>query len=457
MNLALLLCASLLHVPQSSDEPPTVDAGSTVDRLRVTEFWRGDDTTFGVDACWIGTPERPQLLVSAPEVNGDAGGLYVLDGAEGRSLQSFTLPSKPVSRLGKRLQSVGDVDGDGAGDFVVFGEMLGRSGERYDHAFGVSSATGDVLFAVEGLRSMEPWSADLVTIEAFDFDADGALDFVVQPQGAPGARRAPEAPAGAEASGGLEASSPSESAGRFEVRSGRDGSVLCAFDVGPQPEGMRLWAVHLTLEPGAGLLALVERIPDAGPAWQIERSLLRVARDGSTKALELNLPKRGRVHGFFDLDGDAVGELLMHRMALDVGADQAGSSRSPLDVELLAVDVRDGKVEHVGTLLPLRQQDTMGPRIPQAMGVAAVGGRRVLYTANLCGYRTADLAAFEVGHTEPLWIEPWEKRTQHLGTLLSAPAVVGGEVVAAFSDGALIENGGGKVLLVRLRDGKSVW
>ena len=432
MSLALLLCTALpfLSLPQESEELSGADSGLSVERLRMHDSQHGNDVTFAVEACWIGPEADPQLLVSVPEEFGDQGGLYVLEGTAKYVRRSYTLPGSPVSRLGKRLESVGDVDGDGAGDFVVFGEVVWPSGQRFDHAFGISSATGLVLFEVEGLHSAEVLFSDLVSMEAFDFDGAGALDFVVQPAGA---------------------------VERLEVRSGRDGSVLCAFDIGTQVADERLWSVHLAEEPGGGLLALVERLPEADPTWRMQRRLLRVARDGSVEALELHLPRRGRVHGFFDLDGDAESELVMHRLGLDTGPGGAGGLTSQLAVELVGVDVLSGEAELIGTLPPKQIGAAINPRIPQAIGIAEVGRRRVLFTANAYGGWAGDLAAFEIGRGEPLWTAPWPQQTRHVGALLSAPARVDGEVVAAFSDGALIGHGEVRLIVVRLRDGRKLW
>ena len=169
------------------------------------------------------------------------------------------------------------------------------------------------------------------------------------------------------------------------------------------------------------------------------------------------LPGAPRAPVAVDLDGDAESELVMHRLGLDTGPGGAGGLTSQLAVELVGVDVLSGEAELIGTLPPKQLGAAINPRIPQAIGIAEVGRRRVLFTANAYGGWAGDLAAFEIGRGEPLWTAPWPQQTRHVGALLSAPARVDGEVVAAFSDGALIGHGEVRLIVVRLRDGRNLW
>lgn len=440
IRTALLgLVCSCAHL-QSREELPVGELGFTIERLASREMGYEGDSSFGMDSCWIDHREHPDLLVSMPDALGKAGALLVLDGASGELKRSFSLPGVAVEQLGKRLQTVGDVDGDGAEDFVVFGEATWESGQRFEHAFGVSSATGRVLYEVEGLHRPKPWSGNLVTIEPFDFDEDGVFDFVVEPAGP---------------------------AGRFQIRSGRDGSVLCAFDLGPVAKDTHLSAVHLSNVPGQGLIALVALVFEEQPAWRTVETLLRIDLDGTCHQFTFPRPLFGHALGFFDLGGKGACELLMERPRLsgerDENRSEASAARSaPMhneqSNELVGVDVFSGQERLIASLPPWHDGDEIGRRDANGLGIAEIDGHHVVYMGSARGEWYGELAAFEVGRSQPLWIWPANQATSHIGSMITERAVkVNGEAVAAFGDAVFYAGVSVNVIVVRVRDGKVLW
>ena len=113
-----------------------------------------------------------------------------------RTLRDVPAPAGAAG-FGATLAGFGDLDGDGVGDLAVGAPAAG-------HAFVVSGADGSLLLDVACAAD-----ADLQVAGAGDFDGDGRPDLLL---GLP------------------QASGVGTAAGRIEVRSGADGSLLAARD-----------------------------------------------------------------------------------------------------------------------------------------------------------------------------------------------------------------------------------
>jgi hypothetical protein len=150
------------------------------------------------------------FLVAAPYFDNssgqDSGRVYVYSGKSGSLIRSHDGPYR--GEFGHALATIGDLDGDGAGDYLIAAPTA-SNGKIY--AF--SGATGAFLFAHSGWNSGQEFGDALATLG--DVDTDGVDDFAV------GSRDS--------ARGG------GSGRGRVDVFSGATGSKIAAL-VGTAPD-----------------------------------------------------------------------------------------------------------------------------------------------------------------------------------------------------------------------------
>jgi len=205
--------------------------------------------------------------------------------------------------LGRDIVSLGDLDGDGAGDFAVSSSREDPDGKGGDHGVvrAISGATGNVLWA-----HSEPGGFGDSLACLGDVNGDGLSDFAAGLMGFRG-------PAG------------------FFVCSGADGAVLYAeTDAEGESDGDGRVA-SVPDVTGDGIMDLVVGRPGHGKVNGTERAPSRVElRSGATGELVLRIsddrfapmqdgPRArtigAKVWGLPDLDGDGRGEIAftLHR------------------------------------------------------------------------------------------------------------------------------------------------
>jgi hypothetical protein len=141
----------------------------------------------------------------------EAGRVYVVSGASGTILRSHDGPAA-AAHFGASLAALGDLDGDGITDYAIGATGVtassGGTGKVYVH----SGADGAFLFELEGPATSDQFGRGVAA--AGDFDGDGTLDVLVSARD-PGTK------------GGSDR-------GRIDVFSGADQSTLLSM-VGQAP------------------------------------------------------------------------------------------------------------------------------------------------------------------------------------------------------------------------------
>lgn len=110
----------------------------------------------------------PDILAGAPN-GGSSGRVYIWSGVDGSNLLTLQLEG---GAGGDSLDGAGDVDGDGAGDFII-----GFSSSSVKEVRVYSGATGDVLFTF-GYPSSQALGWGSAVAGAGDVDADGHADLL---------------------------------------------------------------------------------------------------------------------------------------------------------------------------------------------------------------------------------------------------------------------------------------
>ena len=436
--LAFGFCLSSCQLSPALKPMPVGELGWRLEALDEVDAWTDVGNEIGFDSCWVGTADDPELLISMPSAMDGAGALMVLDPRTGQVLRAWSAPHAWVHSLGMQLMTVGDVDADGADDFVVLCNARWASGNWFGHVFGVSSATGRVLYQVEGLDCNVGLARGNRMASSFDSDADGLFDVLVGRAG---------------------------SEGLLQICSGRDGRLLQRVDLELQDDTQSI-----------GSLVVGESLGSCPPIayqrrfWKrgLDRSepLLRRVKP-SQGAVTTELPRIAYNKGFWDLDGDGVPELLFEKRRQISGDDPQASGnvkgRRPENPavfvqDLVALDIDSGAEQIVATLPRWQDADESGERTFSQVGFVILGDRHIFYCGTQKNNWDGSMVAFEVGRPDPIWISEGDWGTDNLGVMVSERAVLlDGEWVAAIGDGSSVVPDEANLLLVRVRDGKVLW
>lgn len=136
---------------------------------------------FGWSVCGPGDTNRdgtPDVVVGAPDANGGFGGVYVYSGSTGTLLREIVATTADLS-FGFALSELGDVDDDGAADFII-GCPGGRTPIAHDltgWAEVVSGINGTPLITYYGTATNA--SAGYSVASVGDVNNDGKPDVIV--------------------------------------------------------------------------------------------------------------------------------------------------------------------------------------------------------------------------------------------------------------------------------------
>jgi hypothetical protein len=122
----------------------------------------------------------PEVLVGAPQINGAPQGpgfVRVCSGQSGAPLYPVIMGTTPGDYFGMSVCSVCDVDNDGIRDFLVGATQAGRSPPAPGYAILCSGATGAQIQQFTGAVAGDHFGASVA--DAGDVDGDGACDFLI--------------------------------------------------------------------------------------------------------------------------------------------------------------------------------------------------------------------------------------------------------------------------------------
>ncbi len=128
----------------------------------------------------------PEIIVGDPSANGGAGAVWVYDGASFALLRSHT--GSPGSQLGHAVAFVGDLNGDGQGDYLLGAPgFTNADGVRVGRIRGFDGGAGGDLQGALGALGLGPEAFEGLPYSDFgaaiagtgDLDGDGYAEFVV--------------------------------------------------------------------------------------------------------------------------------------------------------------------------------------------------------------------------------------------------------------------------------------
>ena len=240
---------------------------------------------------------------------GDAGRVYLMSGADGSAIRSFTAPTPVLNaEFGFALNRLGDLTGDGVGEIGVGSHLERVDGQaQAGRLYVLNGATEAVLFTLQAPDPQEQGVFGYTSDDAGDVDGDGVPDIVT---GEPGRDVG-----------------PFDLAGRAYLFSGADGSLIRAV-TSPSPNdagGFGRWTVGLGDVDGDG-------VPDVATGGNGERpndvfyggrAYVLSGADGS--AIQTLVSPDVQQIGFFgelveavgDQDGDGVADLAVSARAED--------------------------------------------------------------------------------------------------------------------------------------------
>ena len=256
----------------------------------------GDALDLAGDVDDDGTPD---IVAGAP--SGGAGAAYVYSGATGATIHTLSGESAG-DQFGDGVGRLGDVDGDGADDFLVAATNVDGAASGGGRVYVFSGGTGAVLYSVDGDRANGQFGSAVGGVG--DLTGDGRPDFAV---GAPG--------------GG----------GRVYAFSGSDGAELWTFDADATGSVLgQFWINSPGDLDGDGVPEVyVSDIQNSGAAAFAGRAYALSGADGSivhTFDGSETGEGFGIGRGIPDVTGDGVGDLFLAAWLADEGGQDAGKA-----------------------------------------------------------------------------------------------------------------------------------
>ncbi|MDX1396252.1 MAG: hypothetical protein R3195_17865 [Gemmatimonadota bacterium] len=256
----------------------------------------GDALDLAGDVDDDGTPD---IVAGAP--SGGAGAAYVYSGATGATLHALSGESAG-DQFGDGVGRLGDIDGDGADDFLVAASNVDGATNGGGRVYVFSGRTGAVLYSVDGDRANGQFGSAVGGVG--DLTGDGVPDFAV---GAPG--------------GG----------GRVYAFSGSDGAALWTFDSDATGSVLgQFWINSPGDLDGDGVPEVyVSDIQNSGAAAFAGRAYALSGADGSVlHTFDGNEAGEGFGigRGIPDVTGDGVGDLFLAAWLADEGGQDAGKA-----------------------------------------------------------------------------------------------------------------------------------
>ncbi len=278
-----------------------------------------------------GTVSGSSLLglpsVGTPDLNGDGAGDFLVSeqvglleqvrvhsGADGAFLYTLTSPVETSGNFGEAMAGLGDLDGDGASEILIGAERdnVGR-GEDAGQAYVYSGASGTLLYALVSPNKTKGGHFGSAVARVPDVNGDGTDDLLV---------------------GAAMESTLRHGSGRAYLFSGRNGALLREFDP-PAPKKFGrfgLAVAGLGDVDGDGFGDVAVGAPFEDPPAGVDAGRAYIFSGASGTLLHVLESPNGELNGDFgisvarvpDVDNDGADDLL-------VGADREDPGSSPTD------------------------------------------------------------------------------------------------------------------------------